>query len=288
MKTIIISDINGKSESIIPYGLNLAKTIETEVDILHPVDPRTNQGEYSSLSDSKSITPGHTYSQKEIIQREKNKAQIKLDKLLSSEASRLNYPLKINTVIKEGTISEMIQEESKKSIDFIFVVNIEPDENVFLSQSEILSTAKNNKAVFILVPPETSFKNYKNVLLPINFSSASINKFIALKFFFQQFNPVVNAVDVAKKSDYVGLELKSQNWKTLLADLEIASNIRVNTLKGEDYVQTIMNYMTRNNHDLLMLLHEKQNSVRNIFKKNELEEILKRVKIPVFLRFINS
>lgn len=285
MKTIIISDIHGKSESIIPYGLNLAKTLESEVDILHPIDPRTNQGAYSSYSDSKSITPGHTYSQKEIIQREKNKAQIKLDKLLSSEASRLNYPLKINTVIKEGSISEMIQEELKKSIDSIFVVNIEPDENMFLSKSEILSTAKNNKAILILVPPETSFKNYKNVLLPVNFSSTSIDKFSGLQFFFQRFNPVINAVDVAKKNDYIDSELKSQNWKTLLEDLQIASNIKVNSLEGEDYKQTIINYITRNNPDLLMLLHEKENSVNYIFKKNELDEILKRIKIPVFVRF---
>lgn len=56
MKTIIISDIEGKSESIIPYGLHIRKHTRSEADILHIIDPRKQQGTGSSYADSKSIT----------------------------------------------------------------------------------------------------------------------------------------------------------------------------------------------------------------------------------------
>ncbi len=131
MKTIIISDINGKSESIIPYGLTLAKMLESEVDVIHAIDSRLHQGEYSSLSDSQSITPGKTFSHEEIMQREKDKVQIQLDKLLSSEASRLNYPIKINTLVEKDSIINSISSKIKEEPSSIFVISIEPDGYIF-------------------------------------------------------------------------------------------------------------------------------------------------------------
>jgi len=44
MKTIIMSDSGSKSESIIPYGLNIGKHTETAGDIVHIINPRTQQG----------------------------------------------------------------------------------------------------------------------------------------------------------------------------------------------------------------------------------------------------
>jgi hypothetical protein len=99
MKTIILSDINNSAKSIIPYGLRLARELESEVDLLHVIDPRTHTGAYSSLSDSQSISPGETLSHAETIQHAKNRVSIKLDKLLSAEGSRLNYPLKLTGLL---------------------------------------------------------------------------------------------------------------------------------------------------------------------------------------------
>ena len=40
MKIIILSDISGSLERIIPGGLNLAKKLELDVVIVHVIDPR--------------------------------------------------------------------------------------------------------------------------------------------------------------------------------------------------------------------------------------------------------
>ncbi len=93
---MIISDIEGKADSIIPYGLRLGKHTETEVDIIHIIDPRNKQGATSPFADSKSITPGRVMPHDYILAREQNRASKAIEKLLSGEASRLNYPLKID------------------------------------------------------------------------------------------------------------------------------------------------------------------------------------------------
>ena len=64
----------------------------------------------SPVSDSQSITSGDKLSLEEIRQREKGKAEQSLDKFLSKEASRLNYPFKINTLIE----TEYLEEGLKK------------------------------------------------------------------------------------------------------------------------------------------------------------------------------
>ena len=52
MRITIISDIKGNAESIIPYGLNLAKHLKGEVNLVHVIDSRMAQGVSSMYADS--------------------------------------------------------------------------------------------------------------------------------------------------------------------------------------------------------------------------------------------
>ncbi|HKI89562.1 MAG TPA: hypothetical protein VKA38_11085 [Draconibacterium sp.] len=286
MKTIIISDIHGKSESIIPYGLNLAKTLESEVDILHPIDSRIIQGEYSSFSDSKSITPGHKFSQKEIVQREKSWAQIELDKLLSSEASRLNYPLKINTIVEENSIIEAIETKCQNDPSSLFVISSEANDYTFQSIDEILTAVKNTGIAALLVPPEKKFKEFEKILMPVNFESEKFVAFNHIKFLFEKFKVMVDAVSVAAKDNYLEAEAKAGTWKEIAKDYFLEQTmLKTNVLEGDDFMQAVIKYTEKNMHDLILLLQKKENSVKNILRKNELDEMLKMTKIPVFIQF---
>lgn len=69
--------------------------MECELDIVHAIDSRSYHRMLSSYADSQTITPGNKLSHDEIMRREKKSAQKALDKMLSKEASKLNYPLKM-------------------------------------------------------------------------------------------------------------------------------------------------------------------------------------------------
>ncbi len=285
MKTFIISDIHGKSESIIPYGLNLAKTFEAEVDILHTIDSRVFQGEYSSFSDSQSITPGHTFSQEEVIEREKNWAKIELDKLLSSEASRLNYPLNINTIVEENSIMEAAQTKHQNEPTAIFVISIEPDGYIFETKEEIRETIKNTGIICILVSPGIEFRGFKKVLLPTDFDSKKISAFTVVKSFLEHFKPIVNAVSVTTQNDFTELELKGKAWKEVAGKYFLPSTLKTNVIEGEKFMDTLLTYLKRNNFDLVLLVLQKPNAIKSLFTKNELSTLPEHTNMPVLLYY---
>ncbi|MCG6187102.1 adenine nucleotide alpha hydrolase family protein [Maribellus maritimus] len=285
MKTIIISDIKSKKDSIIKFGLHLAKHLETEVDVLHPIDSRVHQGEYSAVSDSQSVTPGNTLSHGEIIFREKESVKKDLDKLLSGEASRLNYPLKINVAVEEESIDDAIKNSSNDSDDKIFVISAEPDGNIFHSKNEIRSTVKNNNAICLLVPPGTSFSSLHKILIPVDFHTSHVNTFTGLHSFFKKINPYLIAADVSENSDYAEKELKSQTWMELVKEIIPASKISTSTLEGKNYADTIARYCNRNRPDLLLLSLQKQNPVKQMFSKNDLDKLADKVNVPVLIHY---
>jgi hypothetical protein len=209
MKTIILSDINNSAKSIIPYGLRLARELESEVDLLHVIDPRTHTGAYSSLSDSQSISPGETLSHAETIQHAKNRVSIKLDKLLSAEGSRLNYPLKINRIVVENSLEDELEQRLAQNHDSLLLVNAEVDQDMIDTTEELVRLIKKTGVPSVIVPPGESFKPAISALMPINLEHNKFSSLSALKFFFTSFKITIDAVGVVSKGDYTAMELKS-------------------------------------------------------------------------------
>jgi nucleotide-binding universal stress UspA family protein len=281
MKTIIISDLKSKSKSILAYGLELARAMESEVDVVHVVDPRTSQAKYSSYSDSQSITPNDPLGFPETIHKEVTKAKNELDEMLSREISRLNYPANVNVVVEEGSLEEKIE----KIIDYepycILVVSSEPDGYHFESKSEIYSMVKDAGAMCILVPPGIEFKEYRKILHPVDFSSKELEKYADLGFFFDAFDPLVHAVALSQDNDYSELELKSETWKKIASDVFLPAKIRTNVLKGDDFIETMVQYCNRNDYEMIMLFQRKVNAFKKNFKSELAGTFIERTNLPV-------
>jgi hypothetical protein len=147
MKAVVISDMK-KEKSIIPYALNLCKHIESEVEIIHTIDTRVQHGLSSSYADSQSISPGEKMSHTSIIEREKHQTKNKLDKILSKEASKLNYPLKINTIIENGSIESQLKSRIKRHPNSLIITNKDPDKYFFGSYKELLDVLQGLNTFF--------------------------------------------------------------------------------------------------------------------------------------------
>ncbi len=286
MKTIILSDIYNDAESIIPYGLRVARALETEADVLHVIDTRVYQGNYSPVADSQSITPGDTFSQEEIIKREKNKAEIELDKMLSSEASRLNYPLKVNRLIRVNNIEEELEKQAKENNTSLFVLSSDAGSPLFETLDEIVSTVKNAGIVVLLVNPGLDFKDFEKVLMPVDFRPKQITVFNNIKYLFEKFDMKINAVSVANDSDYLNLEAEAGAWEQVAKDYFLdKSKLDVNVLKGKNFVETISSYAENNEYDLIIYFQKKGNLIHSLFKNSDLESLLAKTKIPVLTHF---
>lgn len=281
MKTIIISDIRSSANSIIPYGLNLASSMNSDVVVLHVVDPRVTQAKYSSYSDSQSITPGEPLGYEDTFRKETSQVNSELDNYLSREVSRLNFPLKVDYVVKTGNLEEEIEKMIEEEPSCLIVVSSEPDGTIFKSKDEIYDTVKDSKAMFILVHPGTEFRKYKKILHPVDFNSDELSKYSDLRFFFEACNPMINAVSVGSDKDYMELELKSNSWSKIARDTFLPAKIRTNVLKGSEFTETIINYSNRNEHDLIMMFQHRKNPFQNNLKTGVIAVIIERSKIPV-------
>ncbi len=283
MKVIIINDLNSKWDSVIPYGLRLARAMEAEAEVLHIIDTRLHQGEYTSYSDSQSITPGTTLSQDEIIKRETGRGQLQMDNVLSREASRLNYPLKVNSEIKVNSVEDELLDRISNNAKTVVVINSEPDGYIFQTSEDIIDAIKNTRAIGILVPPKHEFKDYKYVLLPTDFDSKKYDSFTDVKFIFEQFEPLVDATSVATNNNYADLELKGKSWKKVAEGNFVPSPLKTNVLNGDSFTGTQLSYMKRNNKDLVMLIEQTQ--ATGMYKTDEIFKITDEAKIPVLLHY---
>ena len=288
MKTIIISDVNSKSDSVIPYGLRLARSLETEADVLHIIDTRVEQGNYSSFSDSQSITPGSTFLTDESINKEKILAEKKLDDLLSSEASRLNYPLKVKRLIEVGSVEEIIAEKAEKNPQAVFVISSEPDGFIFQSAGEILDIIEDTGAISIIVSPGKEFIDYRNVLLPTDFAPEELTAFKEVKFLPENFKLLLDTTAVAIKDNYADLEMKGKAWKKEAEKIMDPATLKTNTLEGENSFSAIENYMNRNLWDLVLFIQDKKSSAKRLFEQDDMESFIEIAKIPILIYYYNN
>jgi len=279
MKIIIISDIKGECESVITYGLHLAKSLESEVDIVHIIDPRSLQGIESTYSDSQTVSPGNKLSNTEIIEREKKYAEIELDKLLSSEASRLNYPLKIETFIEEGSIEKLISHRIEPANKAILLMNSVPDNFVFSSKKEILDIVYRLNTSSLLVSPGYKYKEFKKVvLLPLP-KLKKINKIKERFKFFEKFHPVISIVHLVKNKNKE--KIKNGTLKRTLKEEFKPFDVQLNTIYQKKHKPCLNDFIKENNPHLLVKVIHRENIFKKMFHKNRDELLICFTGLPI-------
>lgn len=285
MKTFIISDIEGKSESIIPYGLKLAKHTETEVQILHIIDSREKQGVSSSYADSKSITPGDKMSHKRILQREENKASFALDKLLSAEASRLNYPLKINVDVKSDGVEKGISSAVGTDPEPLLVASLDPANSMITSLEELLDILKKMVTPGLFIPPGHEFRIPDSVLLITDFDDAELERIREVAKWLHPFRPVINALGIARKKDFMDMELKSSSWKKVVEKfLEPSLMLKTTIINSNGGKDPLRDYVRRNNPGMVLLPKRiLESGLKKIIKPGKQENAMRSLGKPVII-----
>ena len=284
-RIILISDIYSESGSIIPWGLNLAKHNGSEVDILHIIDPRDKQGVESPVSDSQSITPGDKLNREEILKREKGKAEQSLDKLLSKEASRLNYPLKINTIIETKYLEEGLKSVFRERHGSLLITSSEYENTSFTNLDELLAIGRDLSAPVFIIPPGTGFQKPDKAFILADYSESPG---LELKNMFKwliPFKPLVIAGEVAKKMDtVVKLELTGKTWeKGVKKFIDPDITLKTSRLKGKPFTETVVNYITRNKFDWVIIPKSKKESAKKLFSADISKKLVKSIDKPLLL-----
>ncbi len=282
MKIIIISDIKGKANSIIPYGLEMAKYLHGQVQILHVIDSRSQHGVPSTYADSKSLSPAPKLSHHDILQRERNIAHKAIEKKLSRKASVLNFPLKTEIVIEEDSVRNCINRLATDSVNNLVLINSEPDNYIFHSYKEIIKIAKIRNIQTIIIPPDKLFRKFNKVLMVTNFNrNISFQKHLNTKSFLNDFSPSINAVDIAKSKKYFEKELNRITWLQFFKKTSVLSNIKTNVLTGQDHLNILLSYIKKTKPDLILLNNKGNIFGGNIQYKKVENDLIKNTETPL-------
>lgn len=219
------------------------------------------------------------------MEREKGIAWKKMDNILSAEASRLNYPLKVNRVITENTLEDEIIKRTGDKVPAVFVVSNEPDGTIFQSLDEILNVVKKAGAIAIIVPPKKEYTDWKKIVLPVDFDQIELAKFSDIKFVMDKFEPLVNVVSVTGDKNFLNMQFKSETWAKNGIKLFMPASVKTSVLEGNNFADTITGFVNRNQPDLLMLLRKKQNAVESMFVNDNISKMVKQVNVPVWVCF---
>ncbi|MFW5821153.1 MAG: hypothetical protein ACOCWA_07680, partial [Bacteroidota bacterium] len=216
-----------------------------------------------------------------LIEREKQNAETGLKKILSAEGSRLNYPLKINTVVEEIDIEARLKSLTEKDHEAIILINSQSGNNIFKSTGEIINTVKSINAIYLLVNPGQEFYEYERVILPTAFTAEDLDKYPKIAYLFKGFKPHITAVDVAKNKDYLGTEMKSSQWEKSARTVFSNSVVNGMMLNGKDYNETLIKYVLKTKPDLVLLFKKEKNLFERLFKKDLMKELLEQTDVPV-------
>jgi hypothetical protein len=260
MKTIIISDIGGKDKSIIPYGLHMGKHNETEVMIHHIIDPRMHQGTTTPYSDSQSVTPGNKLSHEEIFEREKGFARKQLDKLLSAEASRLNYPLKYDTSVEVESLDLKLRRILSEDKENLCVASMVPDNSMIADLDELLEITDKTELPLLLVPPGVTFKVPAAIVLVTDYSEASQEPVKRALNWFDSFPVTIKAFEIAADTVVKQKEQQREVWEHAMNNF-VSPTTLLNTkiLIGKKDKDNILEEIRKSDATVAMLS-------RNIFR----------------------
>lgn len=259
MKTLIISDILENTPSIIPYGLNIGKHSQTRVNVIHLIDPMDKQGNYSPESDSHTVTPGQKLTQKETLDKEESKARTLLDRLLSKEASRLNFPLRVDQTIEVRPVNEGFREILRAEPDSLVVTGTHPASSMADTLGELLQLIGPMSNLIMIIPPDHRFVPPKEALLITDFSDNK-ETLPALLPWLGPFALRIRAMAITP-SDKAEAESRGQQWKKdNERESESSLIFQTGVLEGSDPVKTLIQHVQQSKPDLVIIPKSNQSA----------------------------
>lgn len=284
MKNIIVSDIGGKANSIIPHGLQITRQLEYEAEVLHIIDSRMLRSAAGPVADSQHISPS-PMSHEDILEHDKGMAREILDRIIGAEGSRLNFPLKIHSSILEGSAREIIGEYVEKEDSGLLTINAADDQVVFDSTSDILETVRNVKIPVYLVPPDTTFEIPDEVLLVVEHHLEELRIPEHIRALLKPLDAEVHILHMGEMHGVPDITTEgiphevSKKVKENFAPFPVKA-IQV---EGKDYADAVVKHLIQDPPSMVMVCCERKSALQRTFQKNITREILKSVEAPVLL-----
>jgi hypothetical protein len=278
MRAIIISDITETTDNVIPYGLNVGKYAETKVDVLHLIDPQLHESPLSSYSDSQTFSPSEKLNHVQILEREKVSAEIEIDKVLSREGSRLNYPLRIEHRIEVTDVEDTLDEILKSHENPLMITASTPSRSSVKELSELLVIGRRNSIPVLVVPAGKRFLKPDNAIMLTTLKEDDAD---AQRRVFQWLKPFKLVVDVFASGEQPA-DAHAENWKDeIYPDDPLLIN-RVEVINGNTDQEMLKDLIDEHNPDMVVIPMNNKDVFGNYYLEGQrAKNLVESTKKPV-------
>ncbi len=214
-----------------------------------------------------------------------SQTRIILDKLLSIEASKLNFPLRVNTIVEENSIENLLHSIIRVDEPSIIISSSVLEGTILIDLNESLELAKKFNNLSLIITPGSKFSVPKKILIQYDFKLGVNDGIYKVLDYLKPFKPHIDVVDIAGKGKYSEMVIKSEAWKQVANNYMNSSlPITTNILTGNQYAKILSRYILRNNYDLVAVpKHMKASRGINIFPKNLSKQLVESLDMPVIL-----
>jgi nucleotide-binding universal stress UspA family protein len=276
MKRLLIPiDFSECSLNALRYGIELAKVTETEIMICHALDVPLP-----------GITDTIIDIQKKYLKAEKD-AEALLGKIaqdISSRKNNMGANIKCSLSFIQGDATAVIDDCSEQfKPDYIIMGTVGKNrwDNI-LGSTTVKSIGKINRSI-IVVPLEAEFVGLKNILISIDSPDHHINSIRKVQELARLFSArlVVGHVTTYKEyQEYISGKfnrLKDECHKAGIREIDFQT-----ILSGEG-VHAIIDYVEKNNFQLIGLLKEDRSFLEGMFHKSFIKELVMDCRKPLLI-----
>lgn len=272
VKQILVPiDFSDQSLIALEQSYNLARLSKAEITLLHVADEET----FEPLFEIMRVTKEY---KKEVI----NSYEQKLKKLSEQVSNSAN--VKVNVIVKTGKVYDEIAEVAE-DIDAYFIV-MGTNGPVGIKKKFIGSNAlrviREAKCPVISIKGKNHRKGCKTIVLPLDLTRETkekVTKAIELANYFASTVKVITVND--SQDEFIHNKLKRQMDQVVEFIKSEGLVCTGEFIHGTDIAQEIMNYASKVDADLIMIMTQQELYLTELFIGSSAQEIINNSEIPV-------
>ncbi len=193
--------------------------------------------------------------------------------------------LKVSYLIEEGSIFTTIAEVANRIRAEFIVMGIHGKKGVqHIMGSYAYKVVCSSEVPVMVVKSKHHHKGYKEIVLPIDFSQETTQKFLKAIRFSKYFGGrirVFGFLGTRNKATIFEKEALLKKVKNTFAELGLNVTTDLCVDPAIDWPEALMKFSQRIDADLIMIVAEKGDSIADIFTQNTTEQIIDKADVPL-------
>ena len=280
MKQVLIPiDFTEESYNTVQYGMQLAREIKRNLQLLHVIDLYEFGMNYSYPDRA----PLPEISN-ELIEIRKTSAKESFEKLLKTlERQKDGHPNLKYSIEVGTTTKQIINRTRNKEVDFILLPGKDGNNklNQLLNTSYYKIISQADAPVWI-IPSGISFKKIQKIVYATDFNDEDIPSLKKIVRFAARSGTEIIALHVTKDINFQ-LKVKQKGFQSLVKEKIDYDNISIFSIASSHGITRINEFAMESGADLIVILKENRSLLEKLFTKSTTRQLTIETSLPLLV-----